>query len=122
MLLGVHCGQYPEQVQARKIKKATGEAADDIVRDRDNLKIPSSMAVVVPAWEIVNLLNQPFFTEIRRRRIEMKQRERDKQNIPEPEATLVEQPASGDANPNHLADFTRLVDVAGRKRPQDDQT
>jgi hypothetical protein len=27
-----------------------------------------------------------------------------------------------DANPNHLADFTRLVDVAARKRPQDDQT
>jgi len=27
-----------------------------------------------------------------------------------------------DANPNHLADFTRLVDAAPRKRPQGDQT
>ena len=25
-------------------------------------------------------------------------------------------------NPNHLEDFTRLVDVAARKRPQGDQT
>jgi hypothetical protein len=27
-----------------------------------------------------------------------------------------------DANPRHLEDFTRLVDVAARKRQQDDQT
>ena len=27
-----------------------------------------------------------------------------------------------DANPSHLEDFTRLVDVAARKRPQGDQT
>jgi hypothetical protein len=29
---------------------------------------------------------------------------------------------SSDANPRHLEDFKRLVDVAARKRPQDDQT
>jgi hypothetical protein len=31
-------------------------------------------------------------------------------------------PPATDANPNHLKDFTRLVDVAARKRPQGDQT
>jgi hypothetical protein len=33
-----------------------------------------------------------------------------------------EAPPSTDANPNHLKDFTRLVDVAARKRPQGGQT
>lgn len=63
MLLGIHAGQYPELVEARKVKRKTkAEAAeDDIIRDRDKLRIPSSMAVVVPAWEIINLLNLPMF-------------------------------------------------------------
>ena len=53
--------------------------------------------------------------------------EKDKKNSPEPEA--IEPPggaqqavSADDANPNHLKDFTRLVDVAARKRPQGDQT
>ena len=59
-LLGVHAGQYPERVEARKEMRVEPEH-DDIVRDRDKLKIPSSMAIVVPSWEIVNLLNLPIF-------------------------------------------------------------
>jgi hypothetical protein len=124
MLLGVHCAQYHERVEARKIKKVTGETGDNIVRDRDRLRIPSSMAIVVPAWEIVNLLNLPFFTQIRERRDEMRRQQRDRDDIPEPEATIgpaVDQPAlpASDANPNHLRDFNRLVDVAARKKPKD---
>jgi len=121
MLLGIHAGQYPERVEARKIKKTFGES-DDIVRDRDKLKIPSSMAVVAPAWEIINLLNQPIFATQRQERDNRMNAERDKKNLPEPESVApAEKPASADdANPNHQADFTRLVDVAARKRPQGD--
>jgi len=127
MVLGVHCAQYHERVEARKIKKVTGETDDNIVRDRDRLRIPSSMAIVVPAWEIVNLLNLPFFKQIRERRDEMRRQQRDWDDIPEPEATIgppVDQPSlpASDANPNHLGDFKRLVDVAARKRPQGGQT
>ena len=128
MLLGIHAGQYPEKIEAKKIRRTVSEVDDDIIRDSDKLKIPSSMTVVVPAWEIVNLLNQPFFAEIRGRRNEMKRQQRDRQNIPEAELTtdapVIEKPVSSadDANPNHQADFTRLVDVAARKRPQGDQT
>lgn len=48
--------------------------------------------------------------------------ENEKKNVPEPENVQpTEKPASADdANPNHLADFTRLVDVAARKRTQGD--
>jgi hypothetical protein len=121
MLLGVHTGQYSERVEARKIKKISGES-DDIVRDRDKLKIPSSMAVVAPAWEIINLLNRPIFVAQREERDMRMDAKRDEKNVPEPESVVpVEKPASADdANPNHLADFTRLVDVAARKRPQGD--
>jgi hypothetical protein len=122
MLLGVHAGQYPERIEAQKIRKTTGEI-DDIIRDRDKLKIPSSMAVVVPSWEIVNLLNQPYFMELRQKRDQMKMAKRDQKNLPEPEAIAetAESPApsADDANPNHLADFTRLVDVAARNKSKE---
>jgi hypothetical protein len=123
VLLGVHTGQYPEKIVAQKIKKTIGHVEDGTIRDGDKLKVPSSMTIVVPAWEIVNLLNQPFFLDLRHRRNEMKQKSREQQNIPEPEATIepaVDMPASNDAdaNPDHLEDFRRLVDVAARKRPR----
>jgi hypothetical protein len=87
---------------------------DDIIRNKDKLRVPSSMTIVVPSWEIVNLLNQPYFLEIRRSRNEMKQKRREQENIPEPETTIepavdqsvssagrgqVDPPAS-DENPN----------------------
>ena len=117
MLLGIHAGQYPERVEARKETRTRAEV-DDIVRDRDKLKIPSSMAVIVPAWEVVNLLNLPIFKVQRNKRGEQRQRELDQKNTPEPEANETASPTS-DANPNHLKDFTRLVDVAARKKPKD---
>ena len=50
--------------------------------------------------------------------------EKDKKNSPEPEAieppAAAQQPAlADDTNPNHLADFTRLVDVAAQKKSND---
>jgi hypothetical protein len=124
MLLGVHAAQYPEKVEARKIKPVVSED-DDVLRDRDKLYIPSSMAVVIPAWEITHVLNLPIFQAERDKRDERIMEERDKKNIPEPEAT---DDVSGgdkgtspstDANPNHLKDFARLVDIAARKKSKD---
>lgn len=121
MLLGVHAGQYPERVEAWKVKKTAPES-DDIVRDRDKLRIPSSMAVVVPAWEIVNLLNQTYFLELREKRNEAAMKNRDEKNIPEPEASdaLASVPPATDDNPNLREDFMRLSNVAARKQKQDD--
>jgi len=124
MLLGVHAGQYPERVEARKVRTTSGES-DDIVRDRDKLKIPGSMAVVVPAWEIVNLLNRPHFVELRQQREQIEMQKREQKNTPEPEAASEANEtisSSDDANPHHLEDFRRLVGAAARKRPQGDQT
>jgi hypothetical protein len=56
MLLGIHAGQYPESVTVKKITRRVRSESDGGIRDGDELKIPSSMTVVVPAWEIENLL------------------------------------------------------------------
>jgi hypothetical protein len=67
MLLGIHAGQYHDTVKATKVKRAQAEN-DDVMRDGDTMRIPNSMAIVVPSWEIRTLLDQPFFVEQREAR------------------------------------------------------
>jgi len=54
-LLGVHCGQIPEEIPAREMK---GQA-------HLTLAMPSSITIVVPAWRITELLNDPRLEEQR---------------------------------------------------------
>lgn len=58
----------------------------------------------------------------RRREIEKQIREQEKKTPPEVVALTSSRPrgaaSDDDANPNHLEDFTRLVDVAARTRPK----
>jgi hypothetical protein len=120
-LLGIHAAQYSERVEARKVRKTSGES-HDMLREGDELEVASSMTVVIPAWEITALLDLPVLQAQRHERERHMDRERYKENVPKPESEA-ERPASSDEdNPNHLEDFTRLVDVAARKRPQGDQT
>ncbi len=82
-------------------------------------KVPLGMGVVVPAYKIAETLNRTELMMARRQRYqdELTERAATTDSLPSPsEASAPE----SDANPNHLADFTRLVDVAARKRPQDD--
>jgi hypothetical protein len=119
-LLGIHAGQYPESIEARKVRRTRPEN-DDIIRDRDKLRIPSSMAVVVPSWEIFNLLDLPEFQVERRKRDELMKENRDDENIPEPQVIdpSAAPPANGE-NPTHREDFMRLVGAAARKpEPKD---
>lgn len=81
------------------------------------LRVPVGMGVVIPAYKLVELLQMP----------EVKQhRDGAKKAIENRAATLDSVPTSviseTVANPHHLEDFKRLVDVAARKRPQGDQT
>jgi hypothetical protein len=114
MLLGLHAGQYHDTVKAKKVKRAHAEN-DDIMRDGDQMRIPNSMAIVVPSWEIWTLLDQPFFEEQRKAREE---RMTPEENAAEPEsngpAADAPPPANGE-NPTHREDFMRLVNAAARK-------
>jgi hypothetical protein len=107
-LLGIHSGQFVETLKARKENSAP-------IHDGDKLKIQSSMTIVVPAWAIEKLLNEPAFVEQRA----MREKRFDPKIMPE---TADAKPLDDEENPRHLEDFKRLVDVAARKRPQDDQT
>lgn len=119
MLLGIHAGQYPERVEAKKIKQLIAESSDDsIIRDGDKLKIPSSMTIVVPAWEIVNLLNLEVFQMQRKKRDEKIKKERDERDAVEPE--IAEEISSSADNPTHREDFMRLSGAAARKQTLDE--
>lgn len=63
-LLGVHSGQFQEEITVEKAE-AYGKLA---IHEGDKLIVPSSMTIVVPAWRISDLLNLPQFEELREMR------------------------------------------------------
>jgi len=66
-LLGIHCGQFWEDIQFRKSMTST-EAARAAIFEGDKLKVPSSMTIVMPAWRISTLLDTAPFDATRKQR------------------------------------------------------
>lgn len=64
VLLGIHAGQYHDDVKVQKSLSPRGES-DYQITEGDELSIPNSMCVVVPAWEITALLNLDVFEKQR---------------------------------------------------------
>ena len=112
-LLGIHCGQFWDQVEARKVKKKKTE--HDPIMAGDKLLIQSGVTIVIPSHRISILLDSEAFAVARKKREFDDEDDADRR--PRPERAEIAQ--DDDANPNHLADFTRLVDVAARKKPKD---
>lgn len=104
-LLGVHCGQFSETIEATKAK---AEARGDPIVEGDGLESPSAMNTVAPAWSITELLDQPSFEKIRMARDVL--RKAGAAKIARPEA--VSEPPTTDENPDHREDFSRLLDAA----------
>jgi hypothetical protein len=67
-LLGIHVGQMSEPVKVRKVHKRIVRAAHDIIRDGDELRMGSSLAIVAPAWEIAALLRSTKLAKQRKER------------------------------------------------------
>jgi hypothetical protein len=125
MLLGIHAGQYHDTVKFLKSEPKKAEN-DKSIRHGDKVKIPNSMAIVVPSWEILKLLELPLFVEQRKQRDEAIMKRYKKENSAEPEATDPSKPdaklipPASDDNPNAREDFMRLQGAAARKQPQGD--
>jgi hypothetical protein len=129
-LLGIHCCQFWENVEVRKVevRKETvaPERKGDPILEGDRLKIPSSMTIVMPAWRIVELLDsEPL--EMARKEREKVWQETQEAKIPRPEKKAVPRPESAerappesDANSNHREDFTSLLGAAAKKPAQED--
>ena len=115
-LLGIHCSQYPERFE---VKKAAPEARGDQIVEGDELKGPSAMNVVIPAWRIREVLDHPDLRALRMERDKLREKA-GRRDRPEPE--LVSEPPTTDANPRHKEDFNRLLGAAVREKQPDDQT
>lgn len=67
VLFGIHVGQYYDRVTAKKAKSVHAEWGEPVI-DGDELEIPNSVALVVPAWDVHELLMLNKFAEQRKAR------------------------------------------------------
>jgi hypothetical protein len=116
-LLGIHWGQFPElwEIEKSKMPDSPSEAGT-LILEGQYVKGLSGMTCVLPAWSILEVLRMPKLTGLRREHT-------TKVVLPRlglPPVAESASPEPDDANPDHLEDFKRLVDVAARKRPQGD--
>jgi hypothetical protein len=75
-LFGIHCGQFREEIDVRKVRDEgpAAEVIGDPIMEWDKLIVPSSMTVVAPCWRITELLDQEFFEMARKERLAKKER------------------------------------------------
>ena len=81
----------------------------------------TGISIVVPASKIMDTINQPQVSEedikMARRHDERRKRESGARTASVP---AERDPPSNDENPNHREDFTRLLNAAAQKPPQED--
>jgi hypothetical protein len=114
-LLGIQWGYIKDREPVR-------DSSDRPVDTGLNVTLNTGMMGVVPAWKLDDLLRREDIVAAKRRLEEKYVKEHGLPTSVLTDAKNAQQSDVSDANPNHLEDFKRLVDVATRKRPQDDQT
>jgi hypothetical protein len=118
-LLGIHWGQFPEKWELHDAEKIEEAKCSDLIVEGSYVEGMSGMTCVIPAWDIMEVLDMPELKSPRDAYFAKAQAKISKSSAPKPEsaASDADLPAS-DENPNHRADFTHLVDAAARKPPQ----
>jgi hypothetical protein len=117
-LLGIQWGYIKDY---EPVRDANGEP----VTTGLNVQLNTGMMGVVPAWKLADLLRRDEIVAAKKQAEDEYIR---KHGLPTTSLAASEKSdklgvsSLDDANPNHLKDFTRLVDAAARKRPQGDQT
>jgi hypothetical protein len=101
--------------------KDSGEYTTEQPKIEEDLWVNSGISTIIPAQEIIETIMQD---ELKDQRAADAKRHNDQlADVPtSARSTGDSETSDNDANPNHLKDFMRLVDVAARKRPQGDQT
>jgi hypothetical protein len=109
-LLGIHVGQFREPAE---VAKAEGYGPQPIL-DGDNAYLPSSMTIVVPAKQILELLDM--------KKLKDQREARDKSAKPSSmvQESAVAVPAAD--NPDHKEDFMRLLNAAAQAKPEASKT
>jgi hypothetical protein len=106
-LLGIHWGQFPEKWELRD-KSTLGESRKDLIVEGGYVEGMSGMTCVIPAWNIIEVLNMPELTKLRQSEIDRAVAEQEKlmakhrsvQSRAE-SAAAPEASPSKDANPTH---------------------
>lgn len=122
LFLGVHWGHILEPWTVEKyIQPARTTALRPGEKEIELVQANTGMNGVVPAWRLREMFNLPAIRDALRRdeEAELERRKRENPGAKLDAAVVAQRPPDDDANPNHLADFTRLVDVAARKKPKD---
>jgi hypothetical protein len=112
--LGIHWGQFPEQWELHRKQPIKEARTRGLITKGEYVKGMSGMTCVIPAWQILEVLNL--------QKLKNQRDAADNDLSGHRVARPVPESAAKTSNPTHLEDFTRLVDVAARKRPQGDQT
>lgn len=111
-LIGIHFAQFPEQWELKeKSKRPLANARKDLIVDGAYVEGMSGMTCVVPAWNIMEVLDMPSLKGPRDKQ-SAEHAERVRASM-KPKAEAAPQ-SSGD-NPTHREDFTRLLGAAVRK-------
>jgi hypothetical protein len=90
--LGIHFGQFPEDYEIQSGKSVPEGRKRHLVREGDRVIGMSGMTTVIPAWEILRVLNLPELARMRDDKNERVKREREKRRNSIPKA---EQAPSG---------------------------
>jgi len=119
-LLGIDWGHIVDDwpVRSKIVDKTQVQALSPTEAEVQYVRANTGMNGVVPAWKLADLLNHKTIIEY----CDTMDQNLRKKKSRERGGTEFDSAApapSDEANPNHLEDFTRLVDVAARKRPQD---
>ena len=120
-LLGVDWGHIVDHSEVREKTVATEMQATAATRKISYIAANTGMNGVIPAWRLAEMIKKnPWTPAIEAEETRLATEETSaKSGV---SLDTVAATSDANANPNHLADFTRLVDVAARKRPQGDQT
>lgn len=117
-LLGIHCRQFYEEIEF-EASEITVEHSRRPIVEGDILRLPSSMTMVLPAWQISKLLDREEFAMVRKKREQAWVAERGKVVARDEHAPRVSPPAT-DANPKHREDFNSLLNAAVKTPEQED--
>lgn len=77
-LLGIHWGQFPERWELRDRPTQEEARRKDLIVDGAYVEGMSGMTCVVPAWNILEVLESPMLAKLRQPEIDRAQAEREK--------------------------------------------
>jgi hypothetical protein len=115
--LGIHWGQFPEKWELSREPSIMEARRKGLIIEGEYVKGMSGMTSVIPAWQILEVLNMPKLKRQRDAADAFARKSVGGRPIPESAGSSLK-----DTNPNpaHREDFTALLNAAARKREPKD--